>query len=96
MLGSTDCVVELVDRSERPEADQAAAQILVVAGGEYAAAVLAEPHDRFGVCGGEPVSDVDGHQPELVVVQLVEAAQNGIVGPLRPAVARDHVVARGP
>ena len=68
----------LTDPSD-PSLHQAAAQVLVIAGGEHAAAVLAEPHDRFGLGGGEPVTDVDGHQPELVVVELVETAQNRVV-----------------
>ena len=89
-------IVELVDRPERSEPDQAAAQVLVVTGGENPSAVLAEPHDGVGVGGTESIPDVDGHQPELIEVQLVEAAQNRIVTATLIAVARGHLMAGGP
>ena len=44
----------------------------MVAGGEHAATVLAEPQDGVGVGVGEAVTDVDGHQPQLVVAEFVE------------------------
>ena len=45
---------------------------------------------------GEPVTDVDGHQPQLVEAELVETAQDRVVIGSVGAVARDHFVAGGP
>jgi hypothetical protein len=54
-------VVELVDQTQRAQPAEAAAQVLVVAGGEYAATVLAEPPDGVGIGGREAFTDVDSH-----------------------------------
>ena len=65
----------------------------MVAGGEHSATVLAEPHDGVGIGGGETVTDVDGHQPQLVVVEFVDVTQyRVVVAPVVP-VARGHLVA---
>ena len=89
-------VVELVEQTHRSEPAQATAQVLMVAGGEHAAAVLPEPHDRIGVGIGEAVTDVDGHQPQLVVAQSVETAQDRVVVAPAGPVTRGHVMARCP
>ena len=54
------------------------------------------PRDGGRVGGGQAVPDVDGHQPQLVMIELVETAQDRVViGSVGP-VARRHVVAGGP
>ena len=68
----------------------------MVAGGEHPATVLAEPQDGVGVGVGEAVTDVDGHQPQLVVVEFVESAQDRVVLATADPVARGHLVAGGP
>ncbi len=68
----------------------------MVAGGEHPATVLSEPHDGLGLGFGETVTDVDGHQPHLVVVEFVESAQDRVVLGTADPVARGHLVAGGP
>jgi hypothetical protein len=48
---------------------------MMTAGGEHPATVLTEPLDGVSVGGGEAVTDVDGHQPQLVDVELVDMTQ---------------------
>jgi len=62
--------------TQRPEPAQAATQVMMTAGGEHPATVLTEPLDGVSVGGGgEAVTDVDGHQPQLVDVELVDMTQ---------------------
>jgi hypothetical protein len=64
----------------------------VVAGGEHPATVLPEPHDRVDVGGAEAVTHVDGHQPQLVVVEFVEPAEDRVVAaPICPVAGGDFV-----
>ena len=63
----------------------------MVARGQHPAAVLPEAHDGVHLGVGEAISDVDGHQPQLVVVESVEPAQDGVVA--GDAVARGDVMA---
>ena len=71
--------MELVDQAHRSELAQAAAQVLVIARGEQPATVLAESARCLGLGIGEAVTDVDGQQPQLVVAELVDVAQDGVV-----------------
>ncbi len=64
----------------------------MVARGQQAATALAEAHDPRRVAGREPVARVDGHQPELVVVERVEHAHHRVVGRI-VAIAGRHLVA---
>ncbi len=68
----------------------------MVAGGEHPATVLPEPHDGVDVGGAEAVTDIDGHQPQLVVVELVETAQDRVVAAPVGPIAGGHFVARRP
>jgi len=67
--------VELIGHAQRPEPAQAATQVMMTAGGEHPTTVLTEPLDGVRVGGGEAVTDVDGHQPQLVDVELVDMTQ---------------------
>ena len=88
--------MELVDHAQRPEPAQATPQVLVITRGEHATTVLAEPPDGVGVSGCEAITDVDRHQPQLVVAELVEPAEDRVaVGTVGP-VTRGHVVAGRP
>ena len=84
--------MEVVELADRTEADETGAEVLVVARGQQPATALAEAHDPRRVAGREPVAGVDGHQPELVVVERVEHAQHRVVGRF-VAVAGRHLVA---
>jgi hypothetical protein len=88
-------VVELVDVAHRPEAKQASAQVLVVAGGQQTAPILPEPHDGVGFRVGQTVTDIDGQQPQLVVTQLVDTTHYGVIGAADLAITCGDLVAGG-
>ncbi len=88
--------MELVHHPNRSQAQQTPAQILVVAGGEHTSAVLAKANNRFGFGIRQPVTDVHRHQPQLVVVQLVNTTEHRVVAATVGAVTGDHIVARTP
>ena len=70
--------------------------MIVIGLAKHAATVLADPQDCFGLGGGQAVPDVDGHQPQLVVAQLVDTTQDGVVIAPVDAVTHDHVVSGRP
>jgi hypothetical protein len=58
---------------------QRRSEILVIARGENAAAALVKTRDSFAVGVGQSVSGIDGKQPKLVDISLIEHAQDGVV-----------------
>jgi hypothetical protein len=78
-LGFGVLFVEVVEPADRTEAEQAGAEVLVVASRQEATAALAEAHDPRRVLRGESVAGVDRHEPELVVAEGVERAQRRVV-----------------
>jgi hypothetical protein len=68
----------------------------MVPGGEDPATVVAEPHHRGGIGFGEAVTAVDGQQPQLVIIELVDVTEYGVVAASIDPVSCDNLVAGGP
>ena len=84
--------VEVVRRADSAERAERGAHVRVVTRGEDAATALPKSRDRLALGSRDPVSHIQGEEPELVVRRAIDRCEHRIVAvPPAFAVAPGHL-----